>query len=481
MEAERESLLYSIDAQLRANRDHAERQGWTVVREFVVAESAKRGIERQVFNEMYKWVKSNAKREGINAVLSHKLDRVCRNIRDAVRMQELEDQCGVRLAFVENHFGPGAAGALSFNIMAAVAQYYSDNLRTEVLKGLDEKVRQGWPTGTAPFGYINTDDRETPVKPHPENFRAVQRIFELYALGDQTFKSLGNQLEREGFIFRNCEPRFNRTTLSYILNNRFYIGELRRNGQVFGGKYERLIDRATFELCQEVLKGKNHRMSKTALPFSGGLLTCAYCGFSITGEAIRRLGKGGKLRENVYYRCANNQPGPDHPRVRWRAADLEQAIIAELESIKISDPELSLWFRSVFKHVKGASEESFKSQKLQLKKRLSELLNQKDRLLVAFLDGGIDEVVFKRKSADLKSEVQRTDEALVALMSREEARDKRLVESLDFALRPAESWRKLSVVTQRKVLDVITLKRELNESRFIARLRKPFDHLALSK
>ena len=159
---------YSIDAQLRANRESAQRNGWTVVREFVVAESAKRGAERTVFNQMFAWVKANAKREKIRAILSHKLDRVCRNMRDAVRLQELEDDCGVRLVFVENQFGPGAAGALSLNVMAAVAQYYSDNLRTEVLKGMDEKVRQGWPTGLASYGYLNTHDREAPVKPHPE-------------------------------------------------------------------------------------------------------------------------------------------------------------------------------------------------------------------------------------------------------------------------------------------------------------------------
>ena len=107
---------YSIDAQLRACRDRAAKNGWMVLREFVVAESAKRGAERVAFNEMLKWVRANAKREKIGAILSHKLDRVCRNMRDAVRLQELEDTCGVRLAFVENRFGPGAAGALSFNL-----------------------------------------------------------------------------------------------------------------------------------------------------------------------------------------------------------------------------------------------------------------------------------------------------------------------------------------------------------------------------
>src|SRR5687767_1713492 len=193
---------YSIDAQLRVTRERAQTNGWPVAREFVVAESAKRGAERLVFNDMFQWVRTNAKRERIQAILSHKLDRVCRNMRDAVRLQELEDVCGVQLAFVENQFGPGAAGALSFNVMAAVAQYYSDNLRSEVLKGMDEKVRQGWPTGHAPFGYLNTEDNDEPIKPHPDRADTLVRLFTLYAGGGYTFEGLADQLEREGHIFR---------------------------------------------------------------------------------------------------------------------------------------------------------------------------------------------------------------------------------------------------------------------------------------
>ncbi|HMO85715.1 MAG TPA: recombinase family protein, partial [Lacipirellulaceae bacterium] len=187
---------YSIDAQLRAMRDRASKSGWTIIREFAVAESAKRGADRAAFNEMLAWVKANARREGIDAILSHKLDRACRNMRDAVRLQELEDHCGVKLVFVENQFGPGAAGSLSFNVMAAVAQYYSDNLRSEVLKGIDEKIRQGWPTGQAPYGYRLTGDPTEPVAPHDERGRTVARMFELSAGGQHSFKSLGDQLRR---------------------------------------------------------------------------------------------------------------------------------------------------------------------------------------------------------------------------------------------------------------------------------------------
>ncbi|NLX58922.1 MAG: recombinase family protein, partial [Phycisphaerae bacterium] len=52
---------YSIDAQLRITREKAQREGWHIVREFVVAESAKRGAERVAFNQMLKWVVANAR------------------------------------------------------------------------------------------------------------------------------------------------------------------------------------------------------------------------------------------------------------------------------------------------------------------------------------------------------------------------------------------------------------------------------------
>jgi site-specific DNA recombinase len=155
---------YSLDAQMRAIREKAQREGLKIVREFTVAESAKRNADRAEFEKMLTWVRHNAKRENLRGIICHKLDRACRNMRDVVRLQEMEDLHGVRPMFVDNQFGQGAAGQLSFNVMAAVAQYYSDNLRSEVLKGMNEKVEQGWLPANAPFGYQNlTDDLSEPI------------------------------------------------------------------------------------------------------------------------------------------------------------------------------------------------------------------------------------------------------------------------------------------------------------------------------
>ncbi|WP_145376706.1 recombinase family protein [Symmachiella dynata] len=469
---------YSIDAQLRVTREKAQRLGWNVVREFELDESAKRGAERKIFNEMLRWLAKNAKREKIKAILCHKLDRACRNMRDAVRLQELEDACGVQLSFVENEFGPGAAGTFSFNVMAAVAQYYSDNLREEVIKGLDEKVRQGWPTGLAPYGYINVDDRDEPIVPHPEKSKTLIRIFDLYSSGSHTFKSLADRLASEGHEFRDSQSRFNRTALSHILNNRFYIGELHRNGHVFEGRYQRVIHRATFDACQDILSGRKRRTGTYHLPLAGGLFRCEYCGQSITGERIRRKLKGGGIREHIYYRCCNNNRGPDHPKVRWKARDLEEAIAEDLEKMRMPTLEVADWFRKELWAAVHDLTGYRRQQATSFAKRKTELANMQDRLLNAYLAGTIDEEAYKAKSNELKAETASADESLDKLGDVDPARGELAVTLFDWTQKAAEIWRGSNNTVRRDILDAVCLNRVVSDVNLVLEKRKPFDTLA---
>jgi site-specific DNA recombinase len=466
---------YSIDAQLRSMRDKAQKAGWRVVREFVVAESAKRGAERLAFNDMLRWVKANARRERIESILSHKLDRICRNMRDAVRLQELEDSCGVQLTFVDNQFGPGAAGLLSFNVMAAVAQYYSDNLRSEVLKGMDEKVRQGWPTGLAPYGYQNVADRNEPIQPHPERSRTVIRIFELYSRGDMTFQAVADRLVAEGHVFRKSQPRFHRTALSYVLNNRFYIGDIRHRGQSFPGKHRPLIDRATFVACQEVLQGKNRRNGTPQHALAGGLFRCAFCGQSLTGERVRRRLRQGGVREHLYYRCANNQRGHEHPTVRWKAEDLERAIIDDLASVRIPSPEIAAWFRTALGAAFADITSTQHTQSAALTKRQSELRSMQDRLLNAYLAATVDEATYTAKSSELRDQLARVQESLDALGTIDPTCAAAALAVFDWSQNAADTWRGSNNAVRREILESVCLNRTLSDVNLVTQKRKPFD------
>ena len=467
---------YSIDAQLRACRDRATKNGWTAVREFAVAESAKRGEERLVFNEMFQWVRRNARKEKINAILAHKLDRVCRNMRDAVRLQELEDECGVQLAFVENQFGPGAAGALSFNVMAAVAQYYSDNLRTEVLKGIEERIRQGWHTGCAPYGYMNTVNKAEPVVPDPAESRALVRLFELFSTGHYSFAQVCEAMEKEGFAYRPDQPKFSPSALSHILNNRFYAGELVRNGTHFPGKHRLLFPRKLFEDCQDVLHGRNRRMAHQAHPMSGGIFRCGHCGYSMTGEMIHRKLLHGGVREHLYYRCANNAPPKEHPPVRWKEGDLEATIQKDLETIRMPE-EIAEWFRRSIDEGFADAGLLQKQRKQALRKRKTELANMQERLLNTFLLGTIDEAAFQEKAANLKRQQAEVEEELGSDLPFNPEAPKLAFATLEFGQKAAHLWERSNWGVRKEILETVSLNRTISTASLCLPKRTPFDFL----
>lgn len=469
---------YSLDAQIRINRDKAEREGWTVIREFVIAESARRGAARVAFNEMYRWVKKNAKRLKIGGILAHKLDRICRNMRDAVRMQELEDTVGVKMAFVDNEFGPDAAGALSFNVMAAISQYYSDNLRQEVRKGQEEKIRQGWMPCGVPYGYMNTDDREEPIKPHPEKAKLVVRIFQLYSQSGMTFDMIGDQLRQEGYIYRPSMPRMSPGSISYMLANRFYVGDIVWKGKVYPGKHRPLVDRRTFKLVRSILKGKNRRTRRQTHTFANGLLLCEYCGSMITGERIRRKLADGSVRTHMYYRCANNRPGDDHPTVRWREADLEEAVVAELDSMRMPTSETGEWFRDSLQQSFGQLRGDHNQQKRILGRKKVELEKQNDRLLSLYLDGQLDAGTYQDKSATLQGQIRELDNGVSACGDLDPACGDMAVRVYDFTQNAIEVWRGSKMAGKQRILRTISLNRTLSDTTLCLKKRKPFSFLS---
>ncbi len=466
---------YSIDAQLRVCREKASKAGWTVDREFVVAESAKRGAERFAFNEMFSWLRKQAPKQKIQAIVAHKLDRVCRNMRDAVRLQELEDECGIRLVFTDNQFGTGAAGALSFNVMAAVAQYYSDNLRTEVLKGMEEKVRQGWPMGKAAFGYKNVPDRSCPIISDPDKAPTLVRLFTLFATGKYTLHELAATLAKEGHTYRSTMPKFYRTKLSHILNNRIYVAEIVRKGVIYPGKFPPLISRTTFNACQDVLKGKNRRTGKPDLALSGGLFVCAHCGAAMSGERIRRKLLNGSVNTHVYYKCASAKKGADHPRVRWRENDLEEAVVRALDSMQIPNPEVARWLRDT---LTAAFADATQAEAMRLKlvtKRQTELQGKMDRLLNVYLEGMVEEPVYCAKLGELKGELADNGRQLEDKAAWDSKRGALALAAFDFSQRAGEIWRRSKWDVRREILTALSSNRSLNAVSLVLVKRKPFD------
>ena len=448
-----------------------------IAREFTVAESAKRGAEREQFNAMVAWVKKQARKEGITHILAHKLDRVCRNMRDAVRMQELEDQCGVKLMFVDNQFGPGAAGALSFNVMAAVAQYYSDNLRTEVLKGMNEKARQGWLPGHSPFGYRNvTGNKEEPIQVDPEDGPTVQRIFELYSRGNTTFKEVADTLAAEGRRHSKSQVRFGPTTISYILNNPFYIGELEWQGQRQPGRHRPLVERTVFNICQDIMNGRNRRTGTPNIPYNGGVFRCGICGKAMVGEQIKKKLRDGRCNLHYYYKC-HGALRDGHANIRWKQEALEAEVVRDLERMKL-EGDAAAWVRETLEGRFRDEEGIRREQRGRWQKRLSEVKGMLERLLSAYLNGAIDESTFKEKSLEFKAEEAELAEQLAGYGGGNWGEvGKQALAAFDFSQQAVKLWYGSTFEARRAILDCLWSNRVLTDVNLCLIRRKPFDVL----
>jgi DNA invertase Pin-like site-specific DNA recombinase len=151
---DQENEGFSIPAQVKFLHEYGSKNGFTVVKEFIDAETAKKAGRKQ-FNLMLNFIEENK----IQHLLVEKTDRLLRNMSDYVLIKRLTNTAdtSVHLAKENAILGKNANSneKLMFGIRSVMAESYLDNLSEEVRKGMQEKALQGTYPSWAPYGYLN--------------------------------------------------------------------------------------------------------------------------------------------------------------------------------------------------------------------------------------------------------------------------------------------------------------------------------------
>ena len=393
---EQEKEGFSIPAQLKLLKEYAAAQGFTVAQEYVDVETAKQ-TGRAAFGEMLDYLK---KHPAIRIMLVEKTDRLYRNLKDWVTVDELD---------VEIHF-PKEAVVVSresrssekfmHGIKVLMAKNYIDNLSEEARKGMQEKAEQGiWPT-VAPLGYRNVagSDGKKIIVPDPDSAPIIARLFECYATATLSLKEAVEKARAAGLVYRKSGAAIPVSTVHTMLRNRLYTGEFEWNGHVYMGKHEPLVTRALWDRVQGVLDGrhaKKNRRVKHDFAFSG-LITCGHCGCSIVGEI--------KKQRYVYYHCTGFKGRCDEPYVREEV--IEQQFTDLLGRLTFDEGVLE-WVSAALdaSHVdeKREHEEAIK----RLRAEYDRLQNRIHAMYVDKLDGKVDGVFFERMSVEWRGEQDR--------------------------------------------------------------------------
>src|SRR5580692_12234336 len=118
------------------------------------------------------------KHPDIRAILVEKTDRLYRNLKDWVTLDEFDIEIHLVKEGIVLSRGSRSSEKFMHGIKVLMAKNYIDNLSEEARKGMQEKAEQGiWPTRT-PLGYNNVEgpDGKRIIAPDPETGSLITHL-----------------------------------------------------------------------------------------------------------------------------------------------------------------------------------------------------------------------------------------------------------------------------------------------------------------
>jgi site-specific DNA recombinase len=245
---EQEKEGFSIPAQLKLLKEYAATNGFTLAQEYVDVETAKQS-GRTAFGEMVAFLKASP---SVRAMLVEKTDRLYRNLKDWVTVDELD----VEMHFVKEGVVLSRESRSSEKFMHGIkvlmAKNYIDNLSEEARKGMQEKAEQGiWPTKT-PLGHRNI------IGPNGKKIIAVDKavapivvkLFEWYASGKISLNEAAKKVQAAGLVYAKSGAKVPVSAVHTLRRNRLHTGQFEWNGKLIQGTHEPLVPAEIWERVQ---------------------------------------------------------------------------------------------------------------------------------------------------------------------------------------------------------------------------------------
>jgi DNA invertase Pin-like site-specific DNA recombinase len=392
---------FSPSAQREAIRDFAAGNDLELVGEFCDFHSGWRKSEsRPEFQRLM----ADAAESRFDVVLVFHTSRFARSQVEARQYKQLlRERLGIRVVSVTQPMGDDPTDPSSFlaeSIHEMFDEYYSVSLSFWTRSGLKEKARQGHLTGTLPWGYVRDSDSKLAV-PDPLRASLVRELFERYATGNESDRSLAEWLNAKGA--RTTRGRaFGKDTVREMLCNASYAGYvsgLRDKSRSIKGLHEAIVPDELFDRVQEVRSWRT-TVVKPGRPSDDyllrKLLCCERCGARMHGTRGSRAG----IRR---YQCSTRRHHRhDCEQTIVAAEPLEDQLIDWLQAFQ-PDPELQRRIIDAIRERAGESGGGDEGPKRR------QLLGQLERLRDLYQMGDLTKAQYVMRRQALEEEVERID------------------------------------------------------------------------
>ena len=308
--SDRQDVDLSVAAQLRALRDHSEKNGYLVVREYIDEAESGRSTDRPQFNKM---IREAAQPDTpFREILVWKFSRFTRRREHAVMYKSMLRRKGVRVVSITEHADDSPTGKLMEAVIETMDEFYSENLAQEVTRGMREAASRGfWMTTYAPYGYrrvyVQDGAKKRPrLELNPPHDAVARRVFDLTLQGKTTL-DIFKILNAEG-IPSSSGKKWSKTAVHKILINEAYAGTLiwgtnAKDGQEpvrVENAFPAIVSQQEFQRVRKLLAARAPAVThprRAASPYLlSGLAKCETCGKALSASEA----KSGKY---TYYVC----------------------------------------------------------------------------------------------------------------------------------------------------------------------------------
>jgi len=395
---EQEEQGHSLPAQIRRLQEYAKKKDFEIVETFSFSESAGDKI-RKKFEEVLKYLKDH---EEVEILLCENVDRVTRNFRDAVDLDDMRKNKGLEIHFVQDGFfiNKNATGNQMFMWEAKVfiAKQYLNRLSDDVKRSNEQKIQNGQWITKAPVGYVNTVDNKgnKDIIPDPLRSHFIVKIYEMYASGNYSIQRIKNEVDPLGLKSNTKNPKpLSKSIIYHILKNPFYHGIMRINAKLYPHKYAPLITRQLFDKAQAVMAGYHKKPFRYGCkPFAfRGLIKCADCGCTITAEQ-----KKGKYN---YYSCTNYKR-VHKDKIYLREEELLTQVYEVLQNIKLTDKQINDLIADL-RRTNESKDRFFESAMEGLRAEYDKYEKKKSNLLDRFVDEEITKEAYGKQLAEYET------------------------------------------------------------------------------
>ncbi len=241
----------------------------------------------------------------------YKVDRLSRSLLDFARLMALFDRHGVSFVSVTQEFNTTTSlGRLTLNILLSFAQFEREIIGERTRDKLSAARKKGkWIGGIPVLGY----DVAAAGGRLLVNAQEAAQVREIFALAEQapTLAETLRQVEARGLRTKTWTSRggrphlgkmFSNSSLSRLLSNVLYTGQISHKGTIYPGEQERIVERGVWEKVNRKLAlngaaqaGRKHAKQEALL---ARVARCGECGEALVATFTRRNGK-----RHCYYVC----------------------------------------------------------------------------------------------------------------------------------------------------------------------------------